>query len=245
MYYLSRTYRVATPSGLGLQLRGMATLKESEYFSSFLLTSYIGTKKLIFRIFNPILASERLKSVSSISKITKSMKMIAAAKVNKAQVIMQAAREYAEVTTDLLSKAEIEKPENVTKRLYVVASSDRGLCGSIHSGLTRYLRTELPKIPDSKIVVIGQKSRSQLLRLAPDKIVLSFDQVAKVQPTWMEAAALASEILKMTDDIDIVTFLYNKFKSVIAFEVKDWIIPKFKKDLVDYRKSYRLSPISA
>lgn len=168
--------------------------------------------------------------------------MIASTKVNKAQAIMQAAKQYAEVTASLLPKSEIDEPVNVNKRLYVVISSDRGLCGSIHSGLTRYLKKDLPKVPDSKLIVIGQKARSQLSRLASDKIILSFDQVAKSQPTWIEAAAVAAEILKVADEFDVVTFVYNKFKSVIAFEVKDWVIPKFKKDLVDYRKDLSTFP---
>uniref|UniRef100_A0A8C5BWL4 ATP synthase F(1) complex subunit gamma, mitochondrial n=1 Tax=Gadus morhua TaxID=8049 RepID=A0A8C5BWL4_GADMO len=81
-----------------------------------------------------ILVTIRLKSIKNIQKITKSMKMVAAAKYARAERQLKPARVYGTSALALYEKAEIKAPEEkVAKHLIIGVSSDRGLCGAIHS----------------------------------------------------------------------------------------------------------------
>ncbi|KAI9095500.1 ATP synthase F1, gamma subunit [Phlyctochytrium arcticum] len=181
-------------SGLVLPLREMATLKE---------------------------ISMRLKSVSNIAKITKSMKMIASTKVTKAQRAMETARVYGGAATALYDHAgTTEALESKNKPLVVVVSSDRGLCGGIHSSLSKSARKALAAQPEASVAILGQKAKAQLQRDNRKQIIITFDSVAKNLPTWTEAALIADEILKAGSEAQpfSTSIIYNKFKSVIAFD---------------------------
>ncbi|KAG9075168.1 atp3 gamma subunit of the F1 sector of mitochondrial F1F0 ATP synthase, partial [Ceratobasidium sp. UAMH 11750] len=78
----------------------------------------------------------RLKSVRNIEKITKSMKMIASTRLNKAQRAMVTAKAYGKANNEIFGNAEATNPAG-GKKLYIVVSSDRGLCGGIHSSVTK------------------------------------------------------------------------------------------------------------
>ncbi|KAI8816042.1 ATP synthase F1, gamma subunit [Fimicolochytrium jonesii] len=177
----------ATP--FAVQARNMATLKE---------------------------ISVRLKSVSNIAKITKSMKMIASTKVAKAQRTMEAARVYGSSATALYGHAETAAAEGT--KLVVVCSSDRGLCGGIHSSLSKTTKKYLAANPDSTLAIVGQKAKAQLQRENRKHIAITFDGVAKGLPSWNEAALVADEILKAGIQYETAVVVYNKFKSVIAFD---------------------------
>ncbi|KAJ3009284.1 atp3 gamma subunit of the F1 sector of mitochondrial F1F0 ATP synthase [Thoreauomyces humboldtii] len=178
----------ATP--FAVQARNMATLKE---------------------------ISMRLKSVSNIAKITKSMKMIASTKVTKAQRAMEAARIYGTSATALYKHTETESAGDA-HNLVVVLSSDRGLCGGIHGSLAKGTRKFIATHPDSSLVIVGQKARAQLQRDNRDKIAVTFDGVAKNLPSWNEAALVADEIIKSGTKFDTAQIVYNQFKSVIHFD---------------------------
>ncbi|KAI9011248.1 ATPase, F1 complex, gamma subunit domain-containing protein [Gaertneriomyces semiglobifer] len=161
--------------------------------------------------------SMRLKSVSNIAKITKSMKMIASTKVTKAQRAMETARIYGNSATALYEHAGTQDQEG-GKNLVIVVSSDSGLCGGIHSSLAKHTRKFLAAHPDSQLAVLGQKAKTQLQRDHRENIVISFEQVAKNVPTFNEASLIAHEILKTGVEFDTAQIVYNRFKSVIAFD---------------------------
>ena len=112
---------------LKLQHRNMATLKE---------------------------ISMRLKSVSNIAKITKSMKMIASTKMNRAQRLMESARVFSAASTSFDSAAQ---PALCPTSLVVAVSSDRGLCGGIHSSVSKAVKKHLRQNLKASVAVIGLK----------------------------------------------------------------------------------------
>ena len=111
----------------------------------------------------------RLKSVKNIQKITQSMKMVSAAKYARAERDLKAARPYGEGAQSFYNAAEVKPDEEVAapKELYVAMTSDRGLCGAIHSSICKTIRGELLEKSDLSnvgIICVGDKSRAQLGR---------------------------------------------------------------------------------
>ncbi|KAL2912294.1 atp3 gamma subunit of the F1 sector of mitochondrial F1F0 ATP synthase [Polyrhizophydium stewartii] len=170
--------------------------------------------------------SVRLKSISNIAKITKSMKMIASTKVTRAQRTMEQARVFGEAATAILKYVEVEpKKDNV---VVVTVSSDRGLCGGIHSSVSKATKRFLAANPSASSAILGQKAKSQVQREYRDNIFLSFDGVTKNAPTWFEAALIGDAILSAKPEYESASIIYNRFKSVIAFETESLSIPSVK-----------------
>ncbi|KAG8859715.1 atp3 gamma subunit of the F1 sector of mitochondrial F1F0 ATP synthase [Tulasnella sp. 330] len=163
---------------------------------------------------------QRLKSVRNIEKITKSMKMIAATKLNKAQRAVVSAKAYGAANEEVFKNSEAVEPEGGDK-LYVVISSDKGLCGGIHSSVSKATRRAV--IGDGgksnvRVMVIGDKSKAQLSRVVPDKIDMTFNGVGRDIPTFADACGVADLILTSGVKFDSVHLVYNKVISAIAFE---------------------------
>ncbi|KAJ1963210.1 atp3 gamma subunit of the F1 sector of mitochondrial F1F0 ATP synthase [Dipsacomyces acuminosporus] len=160
----------------------------------------------------------RLKSVTNISKITASMKMIASTKTTRAQRAMNVARTYGQVSNDLVKQAEVTKAEGA-KELLITVSSDKGLCGGIHSSLSRYSRRYLAENPEAPVVILGDKAKVQIQRVYPDSIQYNFNQIGATIPTYDETSTIASTILNdKSVEFDNAKLVYNKFVSAIAFE---------------------------
>jgi F-type H+-transporting ATPase subunit gamma len=88
--------------------------------------------------------SLRLKSVKNIQKITQSMKMVSAAKYARAERELKGARPFGEGAQAFYDKAEVSAPEEAKNQLFVAISSDRGLCGAIHSSICKLIRVWNP-----------------------------------------------------------------------------------------------------
>ncbi|KAI0088361.1 ATP synthase F1 gamma [Irpex rosettiformis] len=189
--------RIAKPSVAGAApagARNMATLREIE---------------------------TRLKSVRNIEKITKSMKLIASTKLAKAQRALQAGKEYGLANSELFQHAPAESAGK--RKLFVVISSDKGMCGGIHSSVSKATRREFAEKDsdldkESPIAVIGDKSKSQLSRALPNNLLLTFNQIGRDIPTFADAAGVADLILKSGVEYDSVAIVYNKFVSAISYE---------------------------
>ncbi|KAJ1936115.1 atp3 gamma subunit of the F1 sector of mitochondrial F1F0 ATP synthase, partial [Linderina pennispora] len=160
----------------------------------------------------------RLKSVTNISKITASMKMIASTKTTRAQRAMNVARAYGQVSNDFVKQSGVEKAEGA-KELLVVASSDKGLCGGIHSSLSRASRRYLAENAETPVVILGDKAKVQIQRVYANNIRYNFNQLGSTIPTFDETSAIASTILAdKSIEFDSAKILYNQFVSAIAFE---------------------------
>jgi len=84
--------------------------------------------------------SMRLRSVTNIQKITQSMKMVSAAKYARAERELRGARPFGEGAQAFYEKAEVTPPEDAKNKLIVAMTSDRGLCGAVHSSVARLIR---------------------------------------------------------------------------------------------------------
>ena len=128
------------------------------------------------------------------------------------------------VSTGQTSNAVFEQAETKPlegddkKTLIVVASSDKGLCGGIHSGLTKRVRKMLLEKPNADIVVLGEKCKAQLGRSNPKNIQLSFAGVGKDIPTFADAQAIADQISLLPGDYGSIQIVYNKFINATSYE---------------------------
>ena len=161
--------------------------------------------------------SERLKSIRNIEKITKTMKIVASTKMTRAQKAMVDSRTYGQTSNKVFEEAET-KPEEGKKTLLVICSSDKGLCGGIHSGLTRYTRRQLEQDKDLDIAVIGEKSKAQIGRSNGRNVVLSFAGIGKNVPTFADAQAIADRITMLPTEYASIKILYNKFINASSYE---------------------------
>jgi F-type H+-transporting ATPase subunit gamma len=164
--------------------------------------------------------SMRLKAVKNIQKITKSMKMVSAAKYAKAERELRLARPYGTGAQAFYEKAEITQDEKKPNHLIVAMTSDRGLCGSVHSNIVRAIKAALPLKPPGtniKIIAIGDKARGILGRLYKDSMLMHFVDIGKRPPLFEDAGTVALEILKCPFEFDYGEMYYNIFRSVVAY----------------------------
>lgn len=162
---------------------------------------------------------DRLKSIRNIEKITNTMKIVASTKLTRAQRAMTESRSYGQTSNAVFEHAETKPLEGDDKKtLIVVASSDKGLCGGIHSGLTKRVRKMLIEKPNSDIVVLGEKCKAQLSRSSGKNIVLSFAGVGKDVPTFADAQAIADQVSLLPTDYADVQIVYNKFINATSYE---------------------------
>ena len=108
-------------------------------------------------------------------------------------------------------------------KLFIVISSDKGLCGGIHSSVTKATRralkdTENPVDEASPIMIIGDKSKAQLARAVPKNLALTFNQIGRDIPTFADAAGVADLIVKSGKKYDSIVIVHNKFVSAISYE---------------------------
>ncbi|KAJ6581321.1 ATP synthase F1 gamma [Mycena capillaripes] len=174
----------------------------------------------------------RLKSVRNIEKITKSMKMIASTKLAKAQRAMAAGKQYGIANSEVFANSTSVSP--ASKKLFIVISSDKGLCGGIHSSVSKATRRAFAGSADSPllnedskpvevdnaspVMVIGDKSKAQLLRSMSGNIRMTFNQIGRDVPTFADAAGVADLVIKSGVPFDSVVIVYNKFVSAISYE---------------------------
>ena len=145
------------------------------------------------------------------------MKIVASTKMNRAQRAMTDSRTYGQTSNKVFEEAET-KPEEGKKTLLVVASSDKGLCGGIHSGLTRTTRRMLIDEPELDIAIIGEKCKSQLGRSNGKNVVLSFAGIGRDIPTFADAQAIADQLVMLPTDYASIKILYNRFINATSYE---------------------------
>ncbi|KAK4153084.1 ATP synthase subunit gamma, mitochondrial [Chaetomidium leptoderma] len=161
----------------------------------------------------------RLKSIRNIEKITKTMKIVASTKLTRAQRAMADSRKYGETSNQVYESAETKPLEGEgKKKLLVVVSSDKGLCGGVHSGLSRYIRRRALTDSNFDLVILGDKCRSQLQRTNSKEIVLNFAGLGKDVPTFAEAQGIADQIVMLPGDYSDVEIIYNKFVNAQTYE---------------------------
>ena len=177
---------------------------------------------------------KRIKSVKSTQKITKAMKMVAAAKLRKAQENAEKGRPYSQKMQNIilnLTKS-IKDQENAPKLLIgtgedktylcVVLTADRGLCGGFNSNICKLAKNNFKKILNEgknlKIITVGSKGLDQIKREYGKYIINKLSFKDKKQITFGEAEIVGSEIIKLFNlgEFDKCILFYNNFKNVIT-----------------------------
>lgn len=141
------------------------------------------------------------------------------------------------VAIALYKSAETTAPEDA-KTLFIASSSDRGLCGGIHSSVSKFTRRAVEQQPESQLVVLGDKPKAQLSRVLRKNIVLSFNQIGKDVPTFAEASSIVNVIKSEGVEFDAVKIIYNQFKSVIAYEAD--ILPAYSESVLKASRKYSM-----
>merc|ERR1712170_280758 len=185
--------------------------------------------------------SMRLKAVTNIQKITKSMKMVSAAKYARAERELKPARSYGLGTQSFFERADVKQDEKSPNHLIIAMTSDRGLCGSVHSSISRAIKAAVPEKPagvNVKIVCIGDKSKAILGRLFPDNMLMHFVEIGKKVPVFGDAGIIANELLQTEYEFDHGELYFNIFKSVISF--KTTILPVFTEKSIKDAENFHL-----
>jgi len=177
---------------------------------------------------------KRIASVKSTQKITKAMKMVAAAKHRRAQENAEKGRPYSEKMNNIILNLSsgISDKENAPKllsgtgedkvHLCIVLTSDRGLCGGFNTNIIKKAKTYFQKISDEgktlKIITVGSKGYDQLKRVYKDAIVerISFKDSKTIN--YLDAEKVGKMIIENfeKEEFDVCTIFYNKFKNVIT-----------------------------
>jgi F-type H+-transporting ATPase subunit gamma len=178
----------------------------------------------------------RIGSVKSTQKITKAMKMVAAAKLRRAQESAEKGRAYSDKMNRIISNLKSTMSDgssapklligsgNDQTHLCIVMTADRGLCGGFNTNICKkarqYFSEILNKNKTLKIITVGSKGNDQLKRNFSKYIIesISYKHLKKI--TVNEASELTSKVIKMFEngEFDVCTIFYNKFKSVISQE---------------------------
>ena len=178
----------------------------------------------------------RIGSVKSTQKITKAMKMVAAAKLRRAQEAAEAGRPYAQrleaVVASLASKVTVSEssPKLLAGtgkdqvHLLVVATSDKGLAGAFNTNIARLARRHAQELVAQcktvKIYTIGRKGRAVLNRQFPKNLIHSIEPGDLGKLGFADARGYADDLIARFEagEFDVATLFYSTFKSVLAQE---------------------------
>jgi F-type H+-transporting ATPase subunit gamma len=186
----------------------------------------------------------RIGSVKSTQKITKAMKMVAAAKLRRAQSNAEAGRPYSQRMADVvasLSSRVTPGPQSPKllagtgkdeTHLIVLATGDRGLAGAFNTNIVRAARKKAEELEaqGKKVLfyIVGRKGRPVIQRVYPKAIIGQHDTSAMKSPTYVDAQVIADDIVDRFESgqFDVAHLAYSEFKSVLAQEPQiDQIIP--------------------
>ena len=177
---------------------------------------------------------KRIKSVKSTQKITKAMKMVAAAKLRKAQENAEKGRPYSKKMQNIILNLtrSISDPKNAPKLLSgtgndktylcVVLTADRGLCGGFNTNICKLAKTSFKKILNEKknlkIITVGSKGFDQIKREYGKHVIKKYSFKEKKQITFKEADTVGNEIIRLfnQNEFDKCILFFNNFKNVIT-----------------------------
>jgi len=206
---------------------------------------------------------KRIKSVKSTQKITKAMKMVAAAKLRKAQENAEKGRPYSEKMNNIILNLSnsITDKENAPKllvgtgnekvHLCIVLTADRGLCGGFNANIVKKAKKIFEKIKTEgkslKIITVGSKGYDQLKRVYGSQIIEKISFKDSKVTNYLDADIVGIDIYSLFEknEFDNCTIFYNQFKNVITqIPQEQQIIPlksnEIKKNSVD--DNYEFEP---
>ena len=177
---------------------------------------------------------KRITSVKSTQKITKAMKMVAAAKLKRAQESAEKGRPYSEKMNNIILNLSsgISDKEAAPKlllgsgkeqvHLCVVLTSDRGLCGGFNANIIKKAKSYFANLnkegKELKIITVGSKGNDQLKRVYGNKIIENISFKNSKNANYFDAEKVGKIIIEKfeKEEFDICTIFYNQFKNVIT-----------------------------
>ena len=189
---------------------------------------------------------QRIKSVGSIQKVTKAMKMVAAAKVKRAQERMEISRPYSKNVQDLIcrilpeissSNIDLIEKRDVTKKGFIVITSDRGFAGSFNSSVIRLVEKEVEKFGKDNVQLfcLGKKASEHFSRRNYN-IKESFYDFWK-DMNFDTASDIAEAIIDsfINKEVDEIHVIYNRFRNLGS---QDLMIEKVLP--IDFTENYNV-----
>ncbi|CAG7836174.1 unnamed protein product [Allacma fusca] len=147
--------------------------------------------------------------------------MVSAAKYSRAERELKLARPFGVGATAFYEKAEVQAPEDeAAPKLVLAMTSDRGLCGAVHSSVAKSIKSDLGTSAgaSTKVVCVGDKSRALLQRLYGGNILFSAKEIGRIAPTFADASKIAEAVLNSGYKFEGGKIVFNRFKSVVSYE---------------------------
>jgi len=175
----------------------------------------------------------RIKTAGSVAKITKSLKLIASARLRAATDRVDAARPFAAgpqkpfefVREKAAEASKDKKPDTAPKtekgrNIILTVTSDRGLCGALNGQVVRLVdeMDKAQKLADTKVVTLGDKGVQLLTRGKGDKIIAAFGNTSKKPLSFLGAGLIVDKILSVDDKFDGISVVYNNFVNRVLFK---------------------------
>jgi F-type H+-transporting ATPase subunit gamma len=207
----------------------------------------------------------RINSVKSTQKITSAMKMVAAAKLRRAQTQAEASRPYTKRMAQMMSAIAASAADNPNApkllvgngsektHLLVGITADRGLAGAFNSNVGRHVRNKVRKLESEgkvvKVLAIGRKGHDYFRREMADQILGTKNFVGRKTLEFHDAEAIAETIVQAFHDgkFDVCTLVFNRFVSVMTQTVNELPLipaapPKANDNAVEEEQNYEFEP---
>jgi len=192
---------------------------------------------------------QRMVAVGNIKKITKAMKMVASAKVRRAQDGLAAAREFSKGVVEMFPDVPVEDLESSKKAvvaegegktggfLVLAVTPDRGLCGSVNGSIVRATRARglhHQKVGrPMSLVGLGEKTRAGLERLFAKEIAHTIGEHSKLKRRTFKQTAILADFLLHNVPFDQGEIVHNTFKNMMSFETKTIGVQSLREVLAD------------
>ena len=200
----------------------------------------------------------RIKSTQSTQQITKAMKMVSAAKLRRAQDAITQMRPYARKLQDMLSNIisslegdmnlALAEQRTVNNVLFIVVTSDRGLCGGYNANLVKMTRATIAeKYPTQNVTIwnIGKKGYESLSKSGYDTNADFKDIFLKLNFGNVQAAAKAAMDAFINKEFDAIEIIYSEFKNAATqeFKAEPFLpIPKMAKKANEKKTDFIFEP---
>ncbi len=167
----------------------------------------------------------RIKSVKNTQQITRAMKMVAAAKLRRAQTVLLQARPYADKIIEMLARVgevtDLNQHQLLTDRdgkriLYIVIAADRGLCGSYNAQVNRFASELIKKNPEASVISVGTRVRDYFAKRSYNVIGEYIDVGDNIE--YRQAHEIAEAVITyfLNDVVDSVKIVYTHYKNTMS-----------------------------
>jgi len=185
---------------------------------------------------NPNEIAKRIQSTKSVEKITKSMKMVSAAKLRGDTERLNQGRPFGKSFMSIFNPVVINSEDEdisinseAKKPVYVPITTDRGLCGGVNTIVCKQVKlavdADKANNTDPSIYIVGEKGSSQLSRTHADDIVGSTDETWKQPMNFVKSCAIAERVIAAEGDE--VRVVYNRFVSAINYQTETMLLNNY------------------